>query len=87
MWRRPDMFYLIIRVFKTDSAFVYFILESHEGLCFYSTLPLRGRCRELEIRGSLDVRDDVFHALHSIQKTCSVEIMSYEEEEFSTNSL
>ena len=81
------MFDLIIRVFKKDSAFVYFILESHEGLCFYSTLPLRGRCRELEIRGSLDVKDDVFWVLQSIQKTCLVEVLSYKEERFSTNSL
>jgi hypothetical protein len=24
---------------KEDSAFVYFIFESHEGICSYSTLP------------------------------------------------
>ncbi len=29
----------IIRVKKEDSAFVYFILESYEGITSYSTLP------------------------------------------------
>jgi hypothetical protein len=28
-----------IRMRKEDSAFVYFILEAHEGICSYSTLP------------------------------------------------
>ncbi len=31
----------VIRVRKEDSAFVYFILEAHEGICSYSTLPFR----------------------------------------------
>ncbi len=26
---------------RADSSFLYFILESHEGLCFYSTLPFK----------------------------------------------
>jgi hypothetical protein len=30
-----------IRVRKEDSAYVYFILESHEGIVSYSTLPHR----------------------------------------------
>jgi len=29
----------VIRVRKEDSAFIYNILEAHEGLAFYSTLP------------------------------------------------
>ncbi len=32
------LFHLVIRVNKAKSAFVYFQLESSEGLCFYSTL-------------------------------------------------
>jgi hypothetical protein len=30
-----------IRMKREDSAFVYFILESHEGICSYSTLPFQ----------------------------------------------
>lgn len=41
-----------IRVKKEDSAFVYFILESHEGLASYSTLPHQpgDAYRDLELR-------------------------------------
>jgi hypothetical protein len=30
-----------IRTRTEDSALVYFILESHEGICSYSTLPFK----------------------------------------------
>jgi hypothetical protein len=41
-----------IRVRKEDSAFVYFILESHEGLASYSTLAHQpgDAYRDLELR-------------------------------------
>jgi hypothetical protein len=41
-----------IRVKKEDSAFVYFILESYEGICGYSTLegPPEANFRELELQ-------------------------------------
>ncbi len=40
-----------IRVSKQDSAFVYAILESHEGICSYSTLDfqLQDAHRDLEL--------------------------------------
>ena len=34
---------------KEDSVFVYFILESHEGICSYSTLPLEPGARHLDM--------------------------------------
>lgn len=41
-----------IRVRKEDAAYVYFILESHEGITSYSTLPSGpgDGFRDLEIR-------------------------------------
>lgn len=41
-----------IRLRKEDTAFVYFILESHEGLVSYSTLPheVGSPFRDLELR-------------------------------------
>lgn len=41
-----------IRVKKEDSAFVYFILESHEGITSYSTLDFKtgDPYRDLELR-------------------------------------
>jgi hypothetical protein len=42
----------VIRVKKEDSAFVYFILESYEGITSYSTLDHRegDAYRDLELR-------------------------------------
>ena len=42
----------IIRVRKEDSAFVYFILESYEGITSYSTLDFKpgDAYRDLELR-------------------------------------
>jgi hypothetical protein len=42
----------IIRVRKEDSAFVYFILESYEGIASYSTLEFKqgDAYRDLELR-------------------------------------
>ena len=42
----------VIRVKKEDSAFVYFILESYEGIVSYSTLDfeLGQAWRDLELR-------------------------------------
>lgn len=34
----PKEYQIILKVLKKDSAFLYHILEGHEGLCFYSTL-------------------------------------------------
>jgi hypothetical protein len=41
-----------IRVAKGDSAFIYFILESYEGIVSYSTLPFETGepHRDLELR-------------------------------------
>ena len=41
-----------IRVKKEDSAYVYFILESYEGITSYSTLPFQqgDAFRDLELR-------------------------------------
>ena len=50
-----------IRVRKEDSAFVYFILESYEGITSYSTLGFkRGDLfRDLELRVPPDFKEEV----------------------------
>lgn len=50
-----------IRVRKEESAFVYFILESHEGIVSYSTLDFaRGDLhRDLELRIPPDFVEEV----------------------------
>jgi hypothetical protein len=51
----------IIRVKKEDSAFVYFILESYEGITSYSTLDFKtgDLFRDLELRIPPDFLNEV----------------------------
>lgn len=51
----------VIRVKKEDSAFVYFILESYEGITSYSTLEfVQGEMyRDLELRVPPDFLNEV----------------------------
>jgi len=51
----------VIRVKKEDSAFVYFILESYEGITSYSTLEFMpgDAYRDLELRIPPDFLEEV----------------------------
>ena len=53
--------YRKIRVRKEDSAFVYFILESYEGMTSYSTLDFKigDNYRDLELRIAPDFLGEV----------------------------
>lgn len=57
-----------IRVRKEDSAFVYFILESYEGITSYSTLEFKtgDAHRDLELRIPPDFIDEVDELLSSL---------------------
>ncbi len=57
----------VIRVKKEDSAFVYFILESHEGIVSYSTLDFTpgDLHRDLELRIPPDFVEEVERLLES----------------------
>lgn len=57
-----------IRVRKEDSAFVYMVLESHEGICSYSTLDHEASeaHRDLELTVPLDFEEDVERVLKEL---------------------
>jgi hypothetical protein len=57
-----------IRVKKEDSAFVYFILESYEGIASYSTLDFKqGEAfRDLELRIPPDFQFEVDDLLNQL---------------------
>lgn len=57
-----------IRVKKEESAFVYFILESHEGVTSYSTLPHRegDPHRDLELTFSATFASEVDEILKDL---------------------
>jgi hypothetical protein len=54
-----------IRTRTEDSALVYFVLESHEGICSYSTLPFKpgDAHRDLILRIPPGLEPDVDEAL------------------------
>ncbi|MBL6989534.1 MAG: hypothetical protein ISR65_07135 [Bacteriovoracaceae bacterium] len=56
MKKLNQLFSITIRVPKEESAFCYFMLEAHEGLCFYSTLEFqKGQgFRDIHLQGSID---------------------------------
>jgi len=60
--------YKNIRVRKEDSAYVYFILESYEGIASYSTLAHRPEDphRDLELRIPPDFLTEVDELLRSL---------------------
>jgi hypothetical protein len=58
----------VIRVRKEDSAFVYFILESYEGIASYSTLPFApgDAHRDLELQIPRDFEPEVERLLQTL---------------------
>ena len=75
-----NLFKKIIRVHKKDSAFTYFILESNEGLCFYSTLQssLNAPYRDIEMIGSSDFLEEINHLLKQLHEKYPIEILGDE---------
>ena len=60
--------YKFIRVRKEDSAYVYFLLESYEGIASYSTLDFKpvDPHRDLELRVPPDFVAEVDELLRSL---------------------
>jgi len=59
-----------IRVRREDSAFVYFVLEAHEGVTSYSTLEYRPEDlhRDLELLYSPEFAGDVERILRGLSR-------------------
>ncbi len=76
-----NLLHLIIRVAKADAAFTYFILESNEGICFYSTLDqsLGMGYRDIEIHASIDFKDETLRILQNLSKEVEIESILQEE--------
>ena len=57
-----------IRVKKEDSVFVYWVLEAHEGVVSYSTLPhVQGDAhRDLELRYSDSMKEELGRLIESL---------------------
>jgi hypothetical protein len=72
-----QLFHYIIRVPKSESAFTYFQLEANEGLCFYSTLEssMGETYRDLDLKGSLDLKEEVEHLLEVLRGKYALEVL------------
>lgn len=72
-----DIFRVVIRLPKADSAFVYFQLEANEGLCFYSTLEdsLGTPYRDLELSGHVSIRPEFNKMFSYLQEKIEITIL------------
>ena len=77
MSENNQLFYLVIRVPKKESAFTYFTLESNEGLCFYSTLEesMGQGHRDIELTAHISLRNELEHLLANLEKTVQIEYL------------
>lgn len=70
MANNQKIFSTIVRVPKNESAFLYFILEAHEGLCFYSTLPssLGQSYRDVHIQSSVHFIEEIDQVINKLSQ-------------------
>jgi hypothetical protein len=73
------LFYKHLRVSKEDSAYIYFMLESREGLCFYSTVEesIGLGHRDLIIRGTIELKESFEQFITYLNK--EIEIITIED--------
>jgi len=69
---------LIIRVPKDKANFVYYLLESHEGLLFHTTLDNDKQLgyRDIEMNGCLSLTNEINHLLEEMKTLANIEILS-----------
>jgi hypothetical protein len=72
--------HMVIRVSKEDSSFIYFIFESNEGMCFYSTLKssLQKEYRDVSIYFTPEFREDVERTLNILSNKFPIEYLTKE---------
>jgi hypothetical protein len=73
------LYHVSLRVPKNESSFVYFILESNEGICFYSTLKesLGTSYRDIAVSCHESTKDLVIDQLARLKESLShMEILS-----------
>ncbi len=71
---------LIIRVNKTDAAFIYFQFEANDGLCFYSTLEssLGAPFRDIEIKTHNSLANELIRLIDHLKNVLHLEILNEE---------
>lgn len=74
------LYYTRIRIPKDDAYFVYFTLESNEGLCYYSTVDesLKGAYRDMDIRCPIEAKENLKALLLRLQTEIRLDVLSEE---------
>jgi hypothetical protein len=72
-----ELFYCILRTPKDDSYFVYFTLESNEGICFYYTAEdsLNAQYRDTVVRCPIEWTDDLKALIKRLQAEIRLDIL------------
>lgn len=72
-----ELYKSTLRVTKEDSAFLYFQLESNEGLCFYSTIPHQNgdKHRDVTITCHISMKDDCLRLINFLSTKFPIEIL------------
>jgi hypothetical protein len=75
-----QLFHLIIRLNKEDSAFFYFQLEANDGICFYSTLenPPHAQYRDIDLKGDIKLKKEMDHIIERCLNKFKIEILTDE---------
>lgn len=66
---------MVLRARKEDSAYLYQILESYEGLTNFSTLDAPGNppYRDIELHMAPDLRSEVLRLVENLKKEIPLE--------------
>ena len=67
----------VVRTSKTDSHFLYFQLESNEGIAFYSTVEesVNEEYRDIVIHSPVELADDLKNILDHFSKIHEMQIL------------
>jgi hypothetical protein len=73
-----QLYYLKVRVPKDEAYFVYFTLESNEGVCHFSTSDdsLRQQYRDIDINSTIEFKDILLELINKLQQEIRLDIMA-----------
>jgi hypothetical protein len=79
--KTQTLFRFIVRTPKEHSSFLYFQMESNEGVCFYSTLEasLGTAFRDIEIQGTIEFKEHCQHILDQFAVSYPLEYIEQQE--------
>ncbi|HXH32270.1 MAG TPA: hypothetical protein VNJ01_15830 [Bacteriovoracaceae bacterium] len=75
--KSKELYYTRLRVPKDESYFVYFIFESNEGLCYFSTADesLKSSYRDIEVRCPVEATENLKELIKRLQAELRLDVM------------